>query len=232
MKKFIKPLLAIVVMIAFGLPDLHARVPGKTYQIGDTIMMDGMIGMVYRVDETGLHGSVLSPNGLSENQIEKQNASVQKALAKAVKEGTLTEEQKKEALAFSFNLYQLPSIPEEKAKKGKVFRVDTWSESIPAGWRLPSSQDAEEIISLLTGGIGSDYKVGSIKLDKRVSEITSDPVSQSRLRLIILGGLIIGEDTDPSKVKFVQPMSRTMSKWFVVNDKFNGSESTFAVKDF
>ncbi|MDE7462668.1 MAG: hypothetical protein K2M88_05855 [Muribaculaceae bacterium] len=228
MKKFIKSLfqmgLLFVVLSTFN---VNAQIPGKPYQIGDTIVMDNMLGMVYKIDETGLHGSAMSLPLQEDYYIKSCGSMLKIDLKKRVKKGDITAEQMETDLALHFK--RVPPIPTQKAKDGLYYNYKAWSNQLPKGWRLPTSQDAEDICSPFTGGLGQENSIGGLSEDKLASKVTANFSFKWALKRLLPFGFII-EDGDG--VAFIHNINKKGKQWFIVSDKYKGREEVIAVKDF
>lgn len=213
--------------------DCVAQITGKIYQLGDTITIDGIKSIVFKVDDSGMHGTAMSPYAMTQKELDKLRKQFVKQLEKEVKKGNSTEAEMNKALSDFDNQTRLPVINTEKRKKGRVFKVDEWSKQIPEGWRIPSKQDASDFATFYCGGLGSDHGI-KFKFLMRSKDLTSDLMSQANLMMIAFYGMIISDSYDPSDVKFLQRWSKKINgkEWFEIRDKFVGSEKTVAVKDF
>lgn len=231
MKQIIKLIMAMLVFANAG--NSFAQIPGKIYQPGDTIIMDGMSCVVYKVDETGMHGTAMSPYARTEKQLDKLKKQFIKRFNKEIKKGKATQDDMNVYLACVNNIKQIPIILKEKAKQGAIFRIDEWSSKIPQGWRIPSTKDAEEFATFYCGGIGKDNAI-IVKFVLRHKELATDILARDILIQVAFRGMIISDSYNPSDVKFLQRWEQkaTAKNWFEIKDKFLGSEVTVAVKDF
>jgi len=233
MKQIIKLIMAMLVFAnVAGIS--FAQIPGKIYQPGDTIIMDGMSCVIYKVDETGMHGTAMSPFARTEKQLDKLKKQTIKHFKKEIKKGKATQEDMNVYLACVNNIKQIPIIVKEKAKKGgAIFRIDDWSSKIPQGWRIPSTKDAEDFATFYCGGLGKDYAI-KVKFLLKYKDLTTDIFASHLISSVAFYGIIVSDSYNPSDVKFLQKwhQNATFKDWFQLNDKFVGKELTVAVKDF
>ncbi len=223
-----------MLVVVFTTDNCFAQIPGKIYQPGDTIIMDGMSCLVYKVDETGMHGTAMSPYARTTKQLDKLKKQTIKYYEKEIKKGRATQDDMNVYIASVDSLKQIPVVAVEKGKKGKIYRVDDWSSKIPQGWRIPSTKDAEDFAIFYCGGLGKDNGIKSIKFLKKPNELTTDRSARDILLNVVFYGMIVSDSNNPSDVKFLQRWTQKFSfkEWFELKDKFIGKEKTVAVKDF
>ncbi len=230
MKQIIKLIMAMLI-VAFTVDNCFAQIPGKTYQPGDTIIMDGMPCLVYKVDETGMHGTAMSPCARSTKELDKIKKRSIKYFEKEIKKGKATQDDMSLFITGVDRSKQIPFIAEEKGKGGKIYRVDDWSSKIPQGWRIPSTKDAEDFATFYCGGLGKDNGMG-LKFLNKAFELTTDIFVRNNLLLVASNGMIVSDSNNPSDVKFLQKWNKSFKYWFELKDEFLGTEKTVAVKDF
>ncbi len=232
MKQIVKLSLAILSVAVFYI-DGAGQILGKIYQIGDTIILDGIPCLVYKVDETGLHGTAMSPYARSSKEIEKMKKKTLKHYEKEIKKGNATPEDMNDWLTNFSSQWQIPVITVEKVNGGRVYRVENWSKQIPHGWRIPSTKDAEEFATFYCGGVGRSYGIKYTFVNK-ANSLTTDPLLRSSLTQIAFYGMIVSDSYNPADVKFLQRLHSkgTGKSWFELEASFVGSEKTVAVKDF
>lgn len=232
MKQTFRVILALL-SIAFSANVSFSQIPGKIYQPGDTIILDGMSCLVYKVDDTGMHGTAMSPYARSVKKLEKLKKQTIKRFEREIKNGKATKEDMEIWLTHFNSSAQIPFLWVEKAKKGIIFRVDDWSTLIPNGWRIPSTKDAEEFATFYCGGIGKDNGIKFTFLSKTY-KLTIDPLARENLLEVANNGMIISDSNMPKDVKFLQRWYQKLSgkHWFEIKEKFIGKEKTVAVKDF
>ncbi len=232
MKQVFRVIMALL-SIAFSANDSFSQIPGKIYQLGDTIILDGMSCLVYKVDYTGMHGTAMSPYARSNKELEKLKKQSIKHFEKEIKNGKATKEDMEIYLSNLSSLAQIPVMVVEKGKKGKIYRVDDWSTQIPYGWRIPSTKDAEEFATFYCGGLGKDNGI-KYKFTMKAKELTIDPFARANLIQVAFNGMIISDSNMPADVKFLQRWMQQISgkMWFEIKETYIGKEKTVAVKDF
>lgn len=232
MKGICKLLLAILSVVLYT-TDSMGQIPGKIYQPGDSIIIDGMSCLVYKVDDTGMHGTVMSPYMVTPKVLEKDKKKTIKDIEKEIKKGKATQEDLDVALAHYNTLKKFPVITREREGKGTIYKVDEWSKQIPEGWRIPSTKDAEEFATFYCGGIGKEHGI-KFKFLAKAYELTTAKLTKSNLLQVANYGIIVSDSNQPKDVKFLPRYwnKRTGNMWFELKDKFVGTELTVAVKDF
>lgn len=232
MKQVFK-LFLVILSVTFFAGDSIGQTPGKIYQLGDTVNIDGLSCLVYKLDETGMHGTALSPFAKTTEKLEKEKKKTIKSFEKAIKKGKATQEELDEWLANFDSQVKIPIITKRKGTKGLVYEVDAWSEKAPQGWRIPTSRDVEDLTTFICGGLGKNNGV-TFSLIKKVNGLTADQFARSNLLSAVFYGMIVSDSNNPADVKFLQRFSQTltMKEWFELKDTYTGNELTFAVKDF
>jgi hypothetical protein len=215
-----------------------AQSPGKVYALGDTIVLDGITSLVFKLDATSQHGTAMSPIACSDEQNEKRLLLLEKSYQKSLRKKEITEE---EYNALILNLKaeiearkQIPIIEHKREKNGTTFFVDVWEEKLPAGWRLPSLVDAENFATFFCGGLGKSYAKGAT-FTVLGNKLNSNGYFKQDLFDIAQNGFICGKNSTPEGVRFLQRWEQrlpVLKQWFVIDEKFTGYEKTVGVKDF
>lgn len=232
MKQIVKFIL-VLISVVFSTTDGIGQIPGKIYQLGDTIILDGITCLVYKVDETGMHGTAMSPNAKSTKELEKMKKKALKRFEKEIKKGNATPEDMNTWLSEFRYQELIPVIAFENGKRGRTYRVDEWSKQIPQGWRIPSTRDAEDFATFYCGGIGKSNAI-AFKFLGRALKLTTDPSIQSNLFQLVENGMIVSDTNEPKDIKFLQRWFQKLTgkEWFELRDSYIGKEKTVAVKDF
>lgn len=209
---------------------VEAQIPGKTYQPGDSIILDGMICLVYKVDDSGMHGSAMSPRVADSKHFEKTKKNTIKYFEKEIKKGNAIQADLDVAL---MSIEKASKLPQMEVTKKHVYKVDEWTKLLPNGWRIPSSDDANDFATFYCGGLGKDYAI-KVKFLMKATELTKNPLLQDILLYISQRGMIISDSCKPEDVKFMQRYQQKMSMkdWFQIDDLPIGNEQLVAVKDF
>lgn len=225
MKKLIFMLFGIMLM---GSVNVNAQVEGKVYATGDTVIMDGMNCIVIKTDETGMHGKAISPIGRTRKEIDKLKASILKDGEKRIKKGETTREEVDAYVAQAEANSKLPRIIRVK----DTYQTGAWLNQIPSGWRLPSTEDAEDFAIFYCGGIGKDHSVKNMYK----KNMCSDKLAQETLIQLAFAGFIC-YDYQHQDIKFLRQwktgrLELPVKFWLEIKDKYAGTEKTIAVKEF
>lgn len=203
----------------------------KQYTVGEEVLVDGIKAFVVAVDPSGSKAKVMSLPGLDPAQA---HASMEEVRRQVESNPNLTAEQRQMALDMAQSTTResfIQKIKEEKGKKGTIFKVDTWAETLPQGWRLPNASDAADICSLIFGGLGDKHSIKLMDVINNAKKVTPDMVWNATLMALMSNGFICGENHDPANVKFVNRQKKGLKCYMTLQDKFIGNESTIAVKD-
>lgn len=232
MNKSFKLIMTILVITLLH-DNCIAQIQGKIYSPGDSVVIDGIPSIVYKVDESGLHGTAMSPFARTSKEIDKLKKQFAKHYEKEIKKGNATQAELEFSLACIDSLSNIPIVPIEKAKQGKIYHVDDWSKSVPLGWRIPTIKDAEDFAVFFCGGLGKEYGK-KYTFVSQASKFSSDPLIRSSLTMVVFYGIIVSDSDKPSDVRFLQRYTQRLSgkDWFEIKDTFIGKEKTVAVKDF
>ncbi|MDD4847871.1 MAG: hypothetical protein PHR53_03780 [Bacteroidales bacterium] len=127
----------VSIMMSLLIMDLHAQV---TYQVGQVYEINGVKGLVYKVDSTGQHGMMMS-------------------LTRCEKDNNLWLNDKKleewEIKAYSAkdgekNMQSIEKYINENKCSWEEFPLFQWAKSLGEGWYIPSSKELLEIKDFLT----------------------------------------------------------------------------------
>lgn len=234
MKNLVKSLFVMMIAIVVT-STVNAQIPGKIYYPGDTIKMDDVTFLVFKVDDTGMHGSALSPYARSSEAIEKLKKKTLKKLKKNVKKGEMTQDELDDRILQIEAIHKIPFVPIEDSKNGYDFRVDNWYKEAPQGWRLPTSKDAEDFAVFFCGGLGMNN--AKFNLLGQPKKVTSDELHQSNLfDIIFKSGMIVCDSDKPDDVRFMARYITNGFKGFKdyleIKDTFRAGVLTVAIKDF
>lgn len=224
-----------ILFIVFGLLMLlpqyaEAQVEGKVYALGDTINLDGMNCLVYKVDETGMHGTaimmVYSPYWL-EGTIEM----ITDEGAKKIKKGKMTQEDLDAQIASLEARSKIPVITKTKEGQTYTFHLDKWVKKLPKGWEFPTLADAEDFATFYCGGIGKKHSMGTLAMFKAAKKLTADPVWQNDLPQMTYNGILCGDNA----VTFLhqkKDKALGVKAWLDFDSKTNGREETVIIRKF
>lgn len=230
-----KKILFVVFSILMLLPQYaEAQVEGKVYALGDTINLDGMNCLVYKVDETGMHGTaimmVYTPYWL-EGTIEM----ITDEGAKKIKKGKMTQEDLDAQIASLEARSKIPVITKTKTdSKNYRFHVDKWAQKLPVGWEFPTLADAEDFATFYCGGIGKKHSKGTFGMIKQAKKLTSDPVWQNDLLMMTSNGFICGDKPEPPVTFLHTKKDKAMGvkAWLDFDKEMEGREETVIIRKF
>lgn len=231
MKKISKILIslagAFVALPAIG------QIEGKTYNLGDTIFVDGQMATVFQVDETGMHGSasmVISLGELDAKASKQQN----KFLEKQLKSGKLSQAEYDLAIAaMDARPLWTKGIPKEKDGKGTVYRIDKWAESAPKGWRICNMEDFRTMENILNDGKGEGGEINRMgHLKDMKNHGNSDHSIYAYLSGITALGIVVCDTTEPADVRFVHGNGNLKKVKLTVENATTHNEIEYAVTDF
>lgn len=202
----------IILFVALMPQVANAKVDGKSYEPGDTIILDGLECLVFKTDESGLSGKAMTPFAMpDEKEYQKWVKTWTKRLEKSVKKGELTQEQMDLELSYLQNQHEkIPYLLREDAgRKGGnqyyTYLTQDWKEKVPEGWRLPTVEDTQDFVSFYYDGNCTGAKINykkfnqsSMWLQDHIGEITKYIMSE----LQTWGFYICDDMYDPSTVKF------------------------------
>ena len=185
--------------------------------------MDGMIAMVYKTSDSGLHGTAISPYAKTPKDIEKLKKKATKQYSDGIKKGELTQEELDERIQQIECNSKIPFIQRIK----NVYHTGDCENLLPNGWRIPTTTDAEDFAIFYCGGLGKDYKFST----NRYKELSSDKFIQQNLLWLSLYGFIC-KDPTTSSVRFLQNQFIKLKgkSYFAIKDKYITNKQTGILK--
>lgn len=190
-------------------------------------------------------------------------AETEKNLEKLVKKGHMTRQQADETLAQmragfeasstdtnntvdietatkiiedSQTTFNVQPVTFESEKKGlRTYLVKEWSATVPEGFRLPTSDDARDMMVTLIGGMGPAHPFSLTSALKKTRGFCSDIVFAQSLYMIVYSGFIVCDDMSSSDVRFCKPEqagSTSAKKCMEISGTWRGEEYTIALTDF
>lgn len=237
-----KAIKAILFSLLAGLtiPVASGQVIGKVYQPGDSIIMDGMVCMVIKVDDSGLHGTAMGPYAKNVKDLEKEKKNIVKYYEKEVKKGKATPEDLQMWTTHAESQANIPELGYSSSGKQKSYKIEDWTNKVPDGWRLPTSEDAEAFSTLFYGGIGENYGAGFNYLKDLLKFTPFWFINMNNMKAISDGFIIKDEDSGYTKF-LVQKKPKATSVfgakfkimfWLEISDSGSGKEKTVPFKDF
>jgi len=232
MKTSIKFIVAMTVFVALGYLSSQAQIPGKTYQVGDTMIVDGKCCVVFQADETGLHGKVISSRYLlsykTETKLEKIQSKISKEYKKKIKKGVATQEDLDRELLYAKSMEDFPNITSKLVRS--YSKLAEYESKLPEGWRFPNYEDCNDISLNQLGVPVNEAKKGfkNIFLENNPKEITYEPMMWL-MSGVMSYGLIANINND---VQYFRLMTVTGSLGYKLWDRFTGNEFGAFVKDF
>lgn len=233
MKQILRLILAVMIVIMAS-HNAFSQIPGKIYQLGDTLVMDGMSCLVFHVDDSGMHGSVMAPYVRTEKELEKAKKEGSKHFEKEIKKERATDADLVLWQSTFEGLSRFSEIKKEKVKGGGfVFHVCEWLTQIPFGWRAPSKQDAEAFATFYCGGLGKENGIKS-KFTSPVNELVPDEIWRKNLIYLIYKGMIVSDSGISDDVQFLHQIFVPLKSisYLELRESFIGTEKTVAVRDF
>lgn len=215
MKKIITIALLLLAMAAY------AEIPGKIYVEGDSIHMDGMVCLVFKVNEDGTHGTAVCPKGKisgMEKTAIKLNLKNKKGLGMSGAEA--------DSLIAECAYSIIPPVPTRKGSKSntQVYDYAQWKTMVPQGWRLINLEEAKELLALvkqynnLTYKKMKDYNITEQAYKFFIAFVTDIESTHG----------VIGTDAGNSSVSFIRLQGKKLDEY----SGYGGKEKTMAVKDF
>jgi len=159
MKKFIKTLVA---MIASTL-----MLNAQTYKIGDLYDVNGVKGIVFRVDDSGQHGLIMSLDDCGDSW----------CVTKLNKKDTKHESIPTDTEAFdendgAKNMEVIEKYVNETGISWDYFPLMKWAKELGEGWYIPSKNELWDIIKFVNVGETEAMEMDTLRaLDKRIKGI-------------------------------------------------------------
>lgn len=127
-------------------------------------------------------------------------------------------------------------LPFESSKKGRrTYLVKEWSATIPEGFRLPTSDDARDILITLVGGIGPAHSFTIKSVHEKTRGFCSDIAFSNSLYMALRNGFIVSDDMPSQDVRFCKPEQLegiTTKQYMEISGAWRGEEYTIALTDF
>lgn len=205
---------------------VHAQVIGKTYQIGDTIHIDGYHALVIQVDESGLHGLAMSH--ASSNFHKKAEKNYIKRLDKQLKKGQISEEDYQQMLEDFRAQKVVPKVPTENFKGGRrAFDIDEFAKEMGEGWRVPNPEDVQ-VLNQFMIGITDNHSINFAKYAKYMKKVNLPYEWKETFEQIISKRFIAQKENSAA---FAYPeLNRTLH--FILKDSYVDSVVSVGVKNF
>lgn len=205
---------------------VHAQVIGKTYQIGDTIHIDGYHALVIQVDESGLHGLAMSH--ASSNFHKKAEKNYIKRLDKQLKKGQISEEDYQQMLEDFRAQKVVPKVPTENFKGGRrAFDIDEFAKEMGEGWRVPNPEDVQALNQFMIES--TDNNTYRFNLRPQFQKDINLPYEWKETFFEIkLNGFIAQSDESASFA--IKKLDKTLH--FELYDKYLDSLVSIGVKNF
>ncbi|MBO5614458.1 MAG: hypothetical protein J5905_08200 [Prevotella sp.] len=159
MKKII---LTLVAMIASTL-----MVNAQTYKIGDLYDVNGVKGIVFRVDDSGQHGLIMSLDDCGDSW----------CVTKLNKKDTKHESIPTDTEAFdendgAKNMEVIEKYVNETGISWDYFPLLKWAKELGDGWYIPSKNELWDIIKYVNIGETETMEIDTLRaLDKRIKAI-------------------------------------------------------------
>lgn len=199
-----------------------AQIPDKTYEIGDTIVIDGICSLVIKTDASGKHGKAMSPQAIDAKKAEKNAKQMVKLWSPRVKKGKRTQEELDAEISYANARARIPELTPSHglAKNSKSIDYATWRAQVPQIWRLPNESDCDDIVNMLHGRQKVKDANNSI-----YDVIFSPNELKQTLTDIEKFGILCYKNDD---VKFFYQLYKT----YKIREEYKGHERTVVVADF
>lgn len=151
----LKQAVLLFALFTIGYVSSFAEIPGKIYVVGDSIHMDGMVCLVFKVSEDGTHGTAVSPKGKLSG-IEKMAIKMNLKNKKGLHMSSAAADSLIKECEYSC----IPNMPIEKDSKSKTEHFDyaKWREMVPKGWDLMSLEQMNELLETVKPYENLTYK--------------------------------------------------------------------------
>ncbi len=159
MKKFI---LTLVAMIASTL-----MLNAQTYKIGDLYDVNGVKGIVFRVDDSGQHGLIMSLDDCGDSWC------VTKLNKKDAKHESIpTDTEAFDENDGAKNMEVIEKYVNETGISWDYFPLMKWAKELGEGWYIPSKNELWDIIKFVNVGETEAMEMDTLRaLDKRIKGI-------------------------------------------------------------
>lgn len=167
MKKVLFYLFAVVLTVSCGTTKvIPKQALGTTYKVGDIYNQNGVIGVVVSVDDSGMHGLIMS---------------LQSSKARWIADNDL----KFETTAFYEdngvkNMEIIAKYIDENGKSWNDFPLFAWARSLGEGWYIPSKNETLEIWKNINGGTLTYSKSVFKRFDKAQRKFGGDNLVDTR----------------------------------------------------
>lgn len=236
--------IAAIAAVILGCISASAKIDGKMYATGDTIMLGGMSCLVFKVNDDGLTGKAITPYKVDSKTLADIESRAAKSYDKLIKKGKATEEDKELIISGLKAMDEMPGIRTEKVKGGLVWHVDEFDAALKAkygnNWRIPNSQDADDWVnwqSLGKAGLGVKHRLSSPdKLMSAKENIWANHwkggVSFSMALILQNKGFVCSNTAKLGDTKFLSALFSVSGCSFTLDNEFSISTKEVAVVDF